>query len=88
MASPALTAFNAAVDGLSISAANKQRLKDVGERLYAAAVKESARHLRKHVQAVRDSDTAKADFFDGVIQRVIDESDDLILATANAIEGV
>lgn len=54
MASTALVQFNTAVDNLAVSAARKDEIKNVGERLYIAGARETIAHLRKHVEAVAD----------------------------------
>lgn len=52
MASAALDAYNAWVDGLAVSAGQKTILKTRAKQLYAAVAKETIRHLRHHAQAV------------------------------------
>ena len=54
MASIALTTFNTAIDGLSLTSRQKSDLKVLGERLYIAGQQEAIAHLRKHISAVAD----------------------------------
>ena len=52
MASAALDAYNAWVDGLSVSPAQKTTLKTRAEQLYQAVARETIAHLRFHATAV------------------------------------
>lgn len=89
MASQTLIDFNAFVNSLTVlSMYQNARLKEVGERLYVSTIKEEALHIRKHLLAVKTEDPTKAalaDFWNAVLQRVIDEDAKLTMETAGSL---
>ena len=88
MASQALTAFNTFVDNTALTATQKTSLKELGERFYVQVVKEEAYHIRKHLLAAKAQHPEKAavaDFWNGLLQQVIDEEARLTMLTAEAI---
>jgi len=91
MASLALTTFNTYVAGLPLTDVQKTRLVELGERFYVQVCKEEARHIRKHLRAAvltAPQNMALATFLDGVVQRVLDADDRLVLEIASTITGV
>jgi hypothetical protein len=93
MPSPALTAYEAAVDGMRLSADDKVALKAHGERLYIDAVREAPAHQLVHLDAEADERTdtaelrARADLVRAVLQRAMSTSDNLALTIAGALDG-
>ena len=88
MASRALIEFNTFVDSQQLTTVQKTRLKELGERFYVMVVKEEAYHIRKHLLAAKAQHPDKtdvADFWNGLLQKVIDEEARLTMLTAEAL---
>ncbi len=88
MASKALADFNAFVDSLAVTSTQKTRLRELGEKFYVQVVKEEAYHIRKHLLTARKEHPVKAeiaDFWNLVLQKVIDEEARLTMLTAEAL---
>lgn len=77
MASAALDAYNAWVDGLAVSSGQKATLKTRAKQLYAAVAKETIRHLRHHAQAVLSDVDATVEA-QAKAQQVMDTTDAII----------
>lgn len=52
MPSPALDAFQAKIDSLSLSQKDKDSFKQFAEEFYVASIKEEADHIERHLDAV------------------------------------
>ena len=88
MASQALITFNTFVDNQQLTATQKTRLKEVGEKFYVMVVKEEAYHIRKHLRvelALHPESEVIAKFWDALLQKVIDEEARLTMLTAEAL---
>ena len=78
MASQALAEYNQRVDEyVGFSDAERTALKNAGERLFIAGGKETIRHLRKHMVAVRD-DSSETNQRRTLAQRMIGLIDDMV----------
>jgi hypothetical protein len=93
MASPALAAYAASVEGMRLSADDKAALRAHGERLYIGAVREAPAHQLVHLDAEANERTdtnelrARADLVRAVLQRAMSTSDNLALTIAGALDG-